>query len=112
MVLFFFSYNQTVKSRFAVEISQQNSADTDLVDTISEYLTQNKEKTPEPQIIENKATPQQEVEVLKEISEHLNELQAVPKKAEEESLRTPPPSPADVLDAQFEKCDFSKGKCA
>lgn len=103
---------------FSEEISQQNLADTDLVDTISEYLAQKKEKSPEPQIIENKATPQEEVEVLKEISEHLNDLKAVPKKAEEESLKTPPPSPADVVidahnieqEPQFEKCDISKGK--
>lgn len=100
-------------------MSEQSSTDTELGDTISEYQAQKKEKSPEPQIIENKATPQEEVEVLKEISEHFNDLQAVPKKAEEESLKTPPPSPADVIEANNvekleqhfeEKCDVSKGK--
>lgn len=85
------------------------------MDTISDYLAQKKEKIPEPEIIENKTLPQQEVEVLKEISEHLNDLQAVPKRAEQENLKTPPPSPAEVLESnsveqQFEKCDISKGK--
>lgn len=97
---------------FSEEFSEHNSTDTDLVDTISEYLSQKKEESPEPQIIENKATPQEEVEVLKEISEHFNDLQAIPKKAEEESLKTPPPSPAEVTnngEQHFEKCDISKG---
>lgn len=52
---------------------------------------------------------------MKEISEHFNDLQAVPKKAEEENLKTPPPSPAENfatnhVEPQFEKCDISKGK--
>lgn len=101
----------------AEEISQQNSSDKDLLDTISDYLEQKKEKTPEPEIIENKAVQEPNVEVLKEINEHLNDLQAMPRKVHEEVLKTPPPSPADVVDANsteveehFEKCDVSKGK--
>lgn len=98
---------------FTEEISEQNSTDTELADTISEYLAQKEEKTPEPEIIENKIQQQDEVEVLKEITEHFNDLQAtVPKKAEaeeEESLKTPPPSPADENNVE-EKCDISKGK--
>lgn len=99
---------------FLDEISHQNSTDTDLVDTISEYLSQKKEKAPETTIIDNKTITQEEVEVLKEITEHLNDLQTVPKKAEEENLKTPPPSPAEVLETnnsvEKEKCDVSKGK--
>lgn len=73
-----------------------------MTDLISDFL-EHKEKessTKEEDKTDSKVSdirsPTPSEETLREISQHLNELQTVPTAVGEETLKTPPPSPAEV----------------